>query len=194
MSEPAAEERDVGRSLLERAGAGDQDAFVEFVRLYEVRVAGVVRRLLDDERDLEEVVQDVFVQAWRNLDRYRGEASVFTWLYRIATNQALMKLRRKQLQLVDIDDAAAAQQPQTPPSPAPAERAEAAELRAFVAERIRELPFEYRAALVLRDIEGLSNEEVAETLEISLPAAKSRIHRARMQLREQLQQRERPPT
>ena len=193
MSEQAPEQPDVGRSLLERAGAGDQDAFVEFVRLYEVRVAGVVRRLLDDERDLEEVVQDVFVQAWRNVDHYRGESSVSTWLYRIATNQALMKLRRKQLQLVDIDEAPAAQQPQTPPSQAPDERAEAAELRSFVAERIRELPFEYRAALVLRDIEGLSNEEVAQTLEISLPAAKSRIHRARMQLREQLQERDGPP-
>ena len=72
MSSEQRAEPEHGRVLLERARDGDREAFFEFVRLFELRVAGVVRRLLDDERDLEEAVQDVFVQAWRNLDRYRA--------------------------------------------------------------------------------------------------------------------------
>jgi RNA polymerase sigma-70 factor, ECF subfamily len=170
--------------LIGRARGGDVDAFAEIVRRYEVRVRSVLVRLLDDRRDVEEAVQDAFLQAWRSLERFRGESALFTWLYRIAVNQALMRLRRKQLPLSELDERVEA----APATPAgdPAVAAEGADQRAFLAAQIRSLPFEYRAPLVLRDVVGLSNQEVADVLELSVPAAKSRVHRARMQIREQL--------
>jgi RNA polymerase sigma-70 factor (ECF subfamily) len=165
------------RELLEQAKTGDLDAFAEFMRTFERRIRAVLYRLLDDARDVDEAVQDTFVQAWRNLDRFRGDAAPYTWLYRIAVNEALMRRRRKTLPASELretlsgsDDVYAVE-----------------DARAFLIERLRALPIEYRTAVVLRDIEGLSNEEVARVLEISLAAAKSRIHRGRMQLRQDLE-------
>src|SRR5262249_46304617 len=83
------------RELLEQAKEGDLEAFAEFVRVFERRIRSVLYRLLDDARDIDEAVQDTFVQAWRNLDRFRGDAAPYTWLYRIAVNEALMRRRRK---------------------------------------------------------------------------------------------------
>jgi RNA polymerase sigma-70 factor, ECF subfamily len=140
--------------------------------------------VLDDDRDVEEATQDCFVQAWRNLDRFRGDAAVFTWLYRIAVNEALARKRRKRLPTTGIDET-----PERIPvaaEPTPEDAVESGELEAFLAERIRALEPEYRAPLVLRDVIGLSNQEVADVLELSLAAAKSRIHRARMQIRQEL--------
>ena len=162
--------------LVGRARTGDVEAFAELVRRYERRVGAVLYRLLDDPRDVEEAVQDVFVQAWRNLDRFRGEAALFTWLYRIAVNEALMRRRRRRPVLEPLEDA-----------PDRAQDEPDAELGAFLVARLRALPFEYRAPLVLRDVEGLSNQEVADVLGLSLAAAKSRIHRARMQIRAELE-------
>lgn len=159
------------RDLVERAAAGDVEAFGELVRLHERRVASVLYRLLDDRRDVEEATQDVFVQAWRNLHRYRGDAQVFTWLYRIAVNEALMRRRRKRRDVDELDERLAAS-----PDPEPG-------LRELLVRELGALPFDQRAAVVLRDVEGLTNEEVADALEISVAAAKSRIHRGRMQIR-----------
>ncbi len=167
--------------LVECARAGDVDAFGELVRRYERRVAVVLARLLDDGRDVEEATQDVFVQAWRNLERFRGEAAVFTWLYRIAVNEALMRRRRRGPVLTELDEQTAA----------PPVAEEAGDLRTFLLLQLRALPFGLRAPLVLRDHEGLSNQEVAEALGLSLAATKSRIHRARMQLRAALEEWER---
>lgn len=164
--------------LIERARAGDVDAFAELVLRFEPRVRGVLWRLLDDERDLEEATQDTFVQAWRSLGRFRSEARFSTWIYRIAVNEALQRRRRKRLPEAELDETAPA---------APADPSEDAELNRFLAARIRELPPDQRAALVLRDLEGLSNQEVADVLGISLASAKSRIHRARMQIRAELE-------
>ena len=165
------------RRLLEEARAGDVDSFARFVRHFERRVRTVLYRLLDDERDVEETTQDTFVQAWRNLDRFRGDAAPFTWLYRIAVNEALQRRRRSQPPMVELEEA------HTPPTES---QAATAELQEMLIDAIRALPFEHRAALVLRDLEGLSNEQVAKTLEITVAAAKSRIHRARMTLRARL--------
>jgi RNA polymerase sigma-70 factor, ECF subfamily len=172
------------QALLAGARQGDVDAFAELVRRYEHRVRAVLLRLLDDDRDVDEATQDCFVQAWRNLDGFRGDAAVFTWLYRIAVNEALARLRRRRLPTTEIDDS-----PERAPvaaDPSPQDAVETGELEAFLAERIRALEPEYRAPLVLRDVIGLTNQEVADVLELSLPAAKSRIHRARMRLREEL--------
>jgi RNA polymerase sigma-70 factor (ECF subfamily) len=167
------------RELVARAAAGDLDAFAELVRAYERRVASVLYRLLDDRRDVEEATQDVFVQAWRNLGGFRGHAQLFTWLYRIAVNEALMRRRRKRPDVQELDDRLAAA-----PDPEPG-------LGNVLVRALSELPFEYRAAVVLRDVEGLTNAEVADALGISVAAAKSRIHRGRMQIRAALAQWER---
>jgi RNA polymerase sigma-70 factor, ECF subfamily len=158
--------------LIARAREGDLDAFADLVRRYERRVRGVLVRLLDDERDVEEATQDVFVQAWRNLSRYRGDSAPFTWLYRIAVNDALMRQRRRRPPTRELDESREAAEP------APDD-----ELRRFLLARIGELPLDERAPLVLRDLQGLSNQEVADVLGLSLAATKSRIHRARMRLR-----------
>jgi RNA polymerase sigma-70 factor (ECF subfamily) len=168
------------RQLLEAARRGDLDAFEAFVRHFERRVRTVLFRLLDDYRDVEEAAQDTFVQAWRSLGAFRGDAAPFTWLYRIAVNEALMRRRRRRVETVDLDETHAAEQAS----------GESSELRAFLVDQIRALPWDQRAALVLRDLEGLSNEEVAHVLEITTAAAKSRIHRGRMQLRAALEDRE----
>ena len=167
-------ERADDRELVERARAGDLDAFRELVRTYERRVASVLYRLLDDPRDVEEATQDVFVQVWRNLHRFRGHAQLFTWLYRIAVNEALMRKRRKRHDLQELDERLAAA-----PDPEPG-------LRDQLVRALAALPFEHRAAVVLRDVEGLSNAAVAEALGISVAAAKSRIHRGRLQIRDAL--------
>lgn len=170
-------------TLVARAQDGDLDAFAELVRRHESRVRGVLVRLLDDDRDVDEAVQDTFVQAWRHLDRFRGEAQLFTWLYRIATNEAFMRRRRKRPPTTELDEGTAQSDVAGPEA-----AAETSDVREFLLARIRELPLEYRAPLVLRDVEGLSNQEVADVLDISLPAAKSRIHRARMRIRTALEQ------
>jgi RNA polymerase sigma-70 factor, ECF subfamily len=170
------------RELLERAKAGDLDAFAEFMRTFERRVRSVLFRLLDDARDVDEALQDTFVQAWRNLDRFRGDAAPYTWLYRIAVNEALMKRRRRTVPTSELHETTFA---------AGGDAFAAADERAFLIDRLRELPVEYRVAVVLRDVEGIPNDAVAEVLGISLAAAKSRIHRGRMQLREELQRWER---
>jgi RNA polymerase sigma-70 factor, ECF subfamily len=169
--------------LIELARAGNIDAFATFVGRHEHRVRVVLMRLLRDARDVEEATQDVFVQAWRHLDRFRGDAAPSTWLYRIAVNEALMRQRRRQLVETELDEATAA-----PRSSSTASAAEIAELRSFLLLQISELPFEYRAPLVLRDVSGLSNEEVAAVLGITVAAAKSRVHRARMRVRAALEQ------
>jgi RNA polymerase sigma-70 factor (ECF subfamily) len=163
--------------LIAEARAGDLDAFAELVRRYERRVRSVLGRLLEDERDVEEAAQDVFVQAWRSLARYRGEGALFTWLYRIAVNEALMRSRRRQLPISELDDAAG--------TAFPPEVDEG-----WLLQRVRALPDELRLPLVLRDLEGLSNQEVADVLELSVAATKSRIHRARMRIRAELEARD----
>ncbi|MFN2467974.1 MAG: RNA polymerase sigma factor [Gaiellaceae bacterium] len=178
-------------TLLARAKGGDVEAFAELVRQHEHRVRAVLYRLLDDERDVEEATQDAFVQAWRNLDRFRGDAAVFTWLYRIAVNEALARLRRRRVPLAELADVEQSESRAGEAASEPERAAEAGELKAVLARSVRALPLEYRAPLVLRDLVGLSNPEVADVLEISVAAAKSRIHRARMQVREELERWER---
>lgn len=176
--------------LLARAREGDLEAFAAFVRLYERRVRALLARLLDDERDIDEAAQDTFVQVWRNLGRFRGDAAPFTWLYRIAVNEALQRTRRKRLDTHSLDEASGLDAEADPAASGwrlPADEAEGRELAGFVTERLRLLPADFRVPLVLRDLEGWSNREVADALGLSLPAAKSRIHRARMQLRADLE-------
>jgi RNA polymerase sigma-70 factor (ECF subfamily) len=170
--------------LLRRAREGDLDAFAELVGRSERRVRALLSRLLDDRRDVEEAAQDTFVQAWRNLQGFRGQASPSTWFYRIAVNEALQRTRRKRVETVPL----AGEEPGRP-APAADTLAEEHEFHAFLAACLRALPAELRVPVALRDVEGWSNQEIADVLGLSLAATKSRIHRGRMQIRTQLEAR-----
>lgn len=178
---------DSDAALVRAAQQGDVDAFAEIVRRHERRLRLVLLRVLDDTRDVEEAVQDAFVQAWRHLDRYRGDAAVFTWLYRIGVNEALARTRKKRISTTDLGSSDVEDVRDVRRELQPEASAEAADVRARVIAGLDELPFDYREAVVLRDIAGLSNEEVAAALDVSVPAAKSRIHRGRLRLRELLE-------
>ena len=179
--------REEETALLLRAQEGDLDAFTEVVRVFERRVRAVLARLLDDERDVDEAAQDTFVQAWRHLDRFRGEAAPFTWLYRIAVNEALQRNRRRRLdtqpleQTVDVEARVSPESTAGRPLPAHVAAGQREDVAQLLTQ-LRALPFESRAPLVLRDIEGWSYQDVAAVLDISVSAAKSRVHRARLQV------------
>lgn len=166
--------------LIAAARRGDQDAFGELVRRHERRLRPVIARLLSDPRDTDEALQDTFVAAWRGLDRFHGRASFGTWLHRIAVNEALMRLRRSRPERPDLDSSV------PDPGPGPSELAESADLRRRLDRWLRSLPDEHRLPLVLRDVAGMSNREAAAALGISLAAMKSRVHRARMLLLEEV--------
>lgn len=176
---PRAEER----ALVSRAKAGDRAAYETLVRHNADRLYAVVLRFSASEAEAEEATQEAFLRAWRNLDRFRGDARFFTWLYRIGVNEAKRILERRpaggtvvSIESRPIDDIATT-------APAPHARAEAGELRAVLERALRRLPEKYRVAVVLRDVEGLSTSEAAEVLGLGEAAFKSRLHRGRMALR-----------
>ena len=161
------------------------DDFLDLVSRYERRVASVVRRFLDDPRDIEEAVQDTFVQAWRHRHGFRAESAVFTWLYRIATNVALMRLRRRRSPPVAIDDLGRDDATALSHDPLD-EHAD----RLAVIDRVRaalgDLPEHHRVIVLLRDVEGLSNTEAAELLGLPVTTVKAHLHRGRSALRKAL--------
>ena len=170
------------QALVVRAKAGDRAAYEMLVRQNADRLYAVVLRFSATESDAEEATQEAFLRAWRSIDRFRGDARFFTWLYRIGVNEAKRILdRRPAAEVVStedrpIDDVA-------DHAPPVHEWAEDAELRAVLDQEIRLLPAKYRAAVVLRDVEGLSTTEAAEMLGLREAAFKSRLHRGRMSLR-----------
>jgi RNA polymerase sigma-70 factor (ECF subfamily) len=149
------------------------------------------RRILQRDEDAQEAVQEAFLSAFQAIDRFEGAASIGTWLHRIAINAALMKLRRlDRRQERPVEDLLPAHDGDGRFLEPPAAWGEAAdepalrqEARELVREKIAELPEIYRIALTLRDIEGLTNDELAEALGVTVNAAKIRVHRARQALR-----------
>jgi RNA polymerase sigma-70 factor, ECF subfamily len=171
--------------LLRRARAGDEGAFAELVTMHADRVYGTLRRFGLDPTEADEVAQEVFLRAWRGLPRFEERAQFSTWLYRIAFNEAQRRLSRRAAPRVepgvDRDDPIVA----LPESPALGPEAQALD-REFVRTLERalgQLPDDWRMAVVLRDIDGLSTREAAGIVGIREAAFKSRLHRGRMQLR-----------
>ncbi len=159
--------------------------FEEIVEKYSDFVYNVAFRMMGKPEDAEDVAQDAFISAYRALDRFRGDARVTTWLYRITVNAALMKLRKEKrartltqtgLEDVDLPDWGAT----------PEQSAVTSELGEKLQEGISMLQPELRGAVILRDVEGLSNAEAAEALEITVSSLKSRLHRGRILLRKYL--------
>jgi len=191
-SEPAASDHGPSEpDLIARARAGDQDAFAELVMLHADRVYGAVRRFGLDAGDADDVTQEVFLRAWRGLPRFEERARFSTWLYRIAFNEAQRRLVRRTLpRAVPRADDDAADPVASLPEPAesgPEARALAGELERQLDSALGQLPPDWRAAVVLRDIEGLSTHDAAEVVGVGEAAFKSRLHRGRMQLRELLE-------
>jgi len=162
--------------LVRRSKGGDREAFGQLVARYQNSVYRVVRGVLTDPAECEDVAQEVFLKAYGSLAKFRGEAGFFTWLYRIAVNEALRHRRRRAFSNAD-----ALQEVEAPPGPEMPDE-DAPTLRTLE-KLLRKLSDEFRAIVVLRDIEALSYQEIAETLEIPLGTVESRLFRARQELR-----------
>ncbi len=171
--------------LIGRARAGDQDAFAELVVSHADRVYGALRRFGLDADEADEVAQEVFVRAWRGLARFEERAQFSTWLYRIAFNEAQRRLSRRSPPRAEPGPDRGDPIVSLPESPALGPEAQALdrEFGRAVERALDELPADWRAAVVLRDVEGLSTHEAAEIAGIREAAFKSRLHRGRMQLR-----------
>jgi len=180
-------------ALVERAQAGDERAFGELVHRYEGKIFALVRRILRDDDEAEDALQETFLSAYRGLPSFKREAKFSTWLFRIATNAALMRLRKRRPDVVSLDrpldgegdgDSHAIDIPDW--SRQPDEELIDDETRRAMDEAIAALPAELSTVFLLRDVEEMSNAEAAEALGLSLAAAKSRLHRARLFLRDRL--------
>jgi RNA polymerase sigma-70 factor (ECF subfamily) len=179
-------------ALVERARAGDLAAFDQLVRQYERQVFRIAQHITQNREDAQDVVQDAFFKAYQKLDQFQGNSKFYTWLVRIAVNEALMRLRkRRTAKTVSMDEDVQTEDGSLPRdfadwSPNPEQQYKQAELKAILQKTIQGLPPGFRTVFTLRDVEGLSTEETAEALNLSIPAVKSRLLRARLQLRERL--------
>jgi len=163
------------RILVGAAQSGDLDAFEMLVRRYHAPVYRIALRLLGSSADADDVTQDTFLRAWRSLARFRGDSSFATWLYRIATRRCFdLFAAHRPTQTLDEE--------QHGPSVDPASTIEQRERLRAITQQIQALPPDQRAALVLREFEGLRYEDIADVLETTVPAIKGRIHRARLAL------------
>lgn len=182
-------------TLVRAAQRGDKHAFAQLVAKYEQRVYNLARKMMRDQQDAEDVLQETFLSVYRHLDEFQGDAAFATWLYRIATNASLMKLRGRKPPPLSLDEPvesdAYAGDGAMPREIVdwnftPEEALLSTEVREQMDAAVAALPESMRAVFVLRDIEGLSVQETAEVLGISVPNVKTRLHRARLMLRENL--------
>jgi RNA polymerase sigma-70 factor (ECF subfamily) len=181
--------------LVQNLQAGDPAAFRRLVQLNSANVYNVALKLLGDEQEAEDVLQETFLSAFQAIDRFEGRSQLSSWLYRIASNASLMRLRkRKGMTTFSLDQPMGdAEQDDGRESPhlvdwstVPDDQLLTAEAREEMDLAIAELPESLRSAFVLRDIQGLSGAETAEVLGISVQAVKNRLHRARLRLRDRL--------
>jgi RNA polymerase sigma-70 factor, ECF subfamily len=174
---------DTEASLVARAQAGDVGAFERLSGTYGDRVFMLLLRLLGDRGEAEDVAQEVMLRAWQGIARFRGQSSYFTWLYRIAVNEANRALERRSRRPPGVAIGADELQLPAPAALDPSRQAENSELRRALSRALAELPPPLRTALVLRDVEGLPTREAAEIAGITQAAFKSRLHQARLRVR-----------
>jgi RNA polymerase sigma-70 factor (ECF subfamily) len=179
-------------TLVAQAREGDTVAFGELVRRYESKIFRLAQHITQNREDAEDVLQETFLKAYEHLDQFQGNSKFYTWIVRIAVNQALMKLRRRKAdRSVSLDETIDTGEDNIVREIAawgedPEERFSREELGELLDSAIKGLEPPYRSVFVLRDIEDLSTEETADALGLSIPAVKSRLLRARLQLREKL--------
>jgi len=177
--------------LVKRSRSGDLDAFEELVKRYESKVYTIAFRFTGNHADAGDLAQDAFIRAYQALGSFRGDASFATWLYRIASNVCRDELRRKQRRKKVSLDEVLSQGGGGNPSlvsvdMSPQECLEKTEMRELVQRELAGLPRDYRLILVMREIQGLSYEEIASALECNLGTVKSRLNRARQALKQKV--------
>jgi RNA polymerase sigma-70 factor (ECF subfamily) len=179
-------------ALVAQSREGDSEAYGQLVRRYQNKVFRLAQHITQNREDAEDVLQETFLKAYEHLDQFQGNSKFYTWIVRIAVNQALMKLRRRRNdKSVSMDETIDTGEDTIVREIAaweenPEERLSRGELGGILDKAIEDLDAPYRSVFVLRDIEELSTEETAEALGLSVPAVKSRLLRARLQLREKL--------
>ena len=180
------------KALLARIQAGDKAACAECIDIHSPAVYRLALRLMENEEEAEVVVQDTFFNAFKAIDSFEGRSSLGTWLYRITYNAAMMRLRRPAPPMLSVDEALSSETQAVVPRQLfdwcclPDEDFESDEVRVELERAIREMPESLKSVFVLRELEGLSTAETAETLDISEGAVKVRLHRGRLWLRERL--------
>ena len=172
------------RELIARLQKQDETAFEELLRQYEKKVYTLCFRMCGNSEDAEEAAQDTFLALWRGIDRFRQESSLSTWIYRLASNACidLLRRRKKQGSSLSLDDEELFLDA-VDPAPRPQDAVEHREAQKLLQEGLSALPEEYRKVLILREIEGLSYTEIAESASLELGTVKSRISRGRVLLR-----------
>jgi RNA polymerase sigma-70 factor (ECF subfamily) len=188
---PARVIHDDESSLVDLAQRGNLEAFESLVNRYERKIFRLAQNITQNKEDAEDVMQEAFIKAYQHLPDFQRNSRFYTWLVRIAVNQALMKLRKRRPNVVSLDQELETQDDSVPRDvkdwgPSPEQRFEQTELRGILDQAIDELDPSYRIVFQLRDIEELSTEETADALDISVPAVKSRLLRARLRLRQKL--------
>ena len=179
-------------ALVARAKEGDASAFEQLVKQYDRQIFRIAQHITQNREDAEDIVQDAFLKAYQKLEQFQGNSKFYTWLVRIAVNESLMRLRKRRAgKMVSIDEDIETEEGSMPRdladwSPNPEQMYGQSELGDILRKTIQGLPPGFRTVFVLRDVENLSTEETAETLGLSVPAVKSRLLRARLQLRERL--------
>ncbi|MEW5872955.1 MAG: sigma-70 family RNA polymerase sigma factor [Chloroflexota bacterium] len=177
---------------LEALRAGNKAEFASLVEAYSGYIYRLAAKMVEDPQDAEDVLQETFIKAYRHLPGFDGRSSLATWLYRIATNEALMLLRRRKRIPISLDDPLESADADAEPLQIvdwcclPESELMSTEARAYMQTAIEELSPSLRAVFLLRDIEGLSTQETGEVLNLSETAVKTRLSRARMRLRELL--------
>jgi RNA polymerase sigma-70 factor (ECF subfamily) len=190
MSSPI--EIDDEAAIVAQARLGDAKAFSELLRRYEGKIFRLAQHITQNREDAEDVLQEAFLKAYEHLDQFQGQSKFYTWIVRIAVNQALMKLRkRKTDRSVSLDETIDTGEDTVAREIAawdenPEQQYSREEINEILKSAIDGLAPIYRAVFVLRDVDELSTEETAEALELSVPAVKSRLLRARLQLRDKL--------
>jgi len=177
--------------LVRLARGGDTGAFGKLMERYQNKIYRLGRRMTQTDEDAEDVLQESFIKAFKSLGGFKGRSKFSTWLYRITVNLALMKLRRKKLDTVSLDEPVATEEGSVQrdiedDALDPLERLIETESLETLDLAVADLPPGYRAVFVLRHVEELSTEETARILRISVPAVKSRLHRTRAALKEKL--------
>jgi RNA polymerase sigma-70 factor, ECF subfamily len=186
---PSSVVREDEHLLVNAAKGGDVAAFEELVNRYESKILRLTKNITGNREDAEDAMQDAFLKAYAHLDGFQQDSRFYTWLVRIAANEALMRLRKRRPGQVSLDEPVEGDTDLMPREledwrPNPEREYAQAELQALMAEVLEKLEPEFRIILVLRDIEELSTQETADALGISVPNVKSRLLRARLKLRE----------
>ena len=191
---PSSIARDDEHLLVAAAKGGDAGAFDELVNRYEKKIFRLTMNITRNREDAEDAMQDAFMKAYSHLDRFQEESRFYTWLVRIAANEALMRLRKRRPNQFSLDEPVESEDDFIPQQiedwgPSPEQRFAQTEMREILRGVIEDLPHDFRIVFLLRDVEGLSTQETAESVGISEAAVKSRLLRARLKLRKKLDSR-----